>query len=225
MPRGSPIGFIIAFFAVLTGFSLIWQIWWLVILGLLAILATVLVFGWSENREREISAGEMARSSGRGCVRERGMTIASDRCGSPRAGVGAGGEDRPPRRRGLLRLLDLPPLGLHHVFGAVCRLRGACRGGPPVVRPDPGCSLFTTSSSRPLFLLFSSYTCGLGAMLAEPLQRELLSAFVAFIFLFGAGFSSSGTRQFLSMVRQGAGPSAAPSFRPFSLWWACTARM
>ncbi len=61
VPRGSPIGFIIAFFAVLTGFSLIWQIWWLVILGLLAILATVLVFGWSENREREISAGEMAR--------------------------------------------------------------------------------------------------------------------------------------------------------------------
>jgi cytochrome o ubiquinol oxidase subunit 1 len=60
MPRNSPIGFVIAFFAVITGFSLIWQIWWLVILGLLAISITVLVFGWSENREREISAAEMA---------------------------------------------------------------------------------------------------------------------------------------------------------------------
>ena len=61
MPRNSPIGFVIAFFAVVTGFALIWHIWWMAILGLLAILVTVLVFGWSENREREISADEMAR--------------------------------------------------------------------------------------------------------------------------------------------------------------------
>jgi len=46
---------------VITGFSLIWQIWWLVILGLLAILLIVLVFGWSENRQHEITAGEMAQ--------------------------------------------------------------------------------------------------------------------------------------------------------------------
>jgi cytochrome o ubiquinol oxidase subunit 1 len=61
VPRNSPIGFITAFFAVIVGFSLIWYIFWLAILGLLAILATAMVFGWSENREREISAGEMAR--------------------------------------------------------------------------------------------------------------------------------------------------------------------
>ena len=61
MPRNSPIGFVIAFFAVITGFALIWYIWWMAILGLLAILVTVLVFGWSENREREIPANEMAR--------------------------------------------------------------------------------------------------------------------------------------------------------------------
>jgi cytochrome o ubiquinol oxidase subunit I len=61
VPRNSPTAFVIAFFAVVTGFSLIWQIWWIVILGLLAILVTVLVFGWGENREREIPAGEMAR--------------------------------------------------------------------------------------------------------------------------------------------------------------------
>jgi cytochrome o ubiquinol oxidase subunit I len=61
VPRNSPTAFVIAFFAVVTGFSLIWHIWWIVILGLLAILVTVLVFGWSENREREIPASEMAR--------------------------------------------------------------------------------------------------------------------------------------------------------------------
>jgi cytochrome o ubiquinol oxidase subunit 1 len=61
MPRNSPTGFITAFFAVVTGFALIWHIWWIVILGLLAAAITVLVFGWSENREREIPAGEIAR--------------------------------------------------------------------------------------------------------------------------------------------------------------------
>src|SRR5271169_6364954 len=61
MPRNSPIGFITAFFAVIAGFSAIWHIWWLVILGLLAIAVTVLTFGWSENREREISPADMAR--------------------------------------------------------------------------------------------------------------------------------------------------------------------
>ena len=61
MPRNSPIGFVIAFFAVIAGFSAIWYISWLAILCLLAILVTVLVFGWSENREREIPANEIAR--------------------------------------------------------------------------------------------------------------------------------------------------------------------
>jgi cytochrome o ubiquinol oxidase subunit I len=61
VPRNSPTGFVIAFFAVVTGFSLIWHIWWIAILGLLAAAVTVLVFGWSENREHEIPAGEIAR--------------------------------------------------------------------------------------------------------------------------------------------------------------------
>jgi cytochrome o ubiquinol oxidase subunit 1 len=61
VPRNTPLGLVIAFFATITGFSLIWYIWWLVVLGLLAILVTVLVFGWSEDRQQEIPADEMAR--------------------------------------------------------------------------------------------------------------------------------------------------------------------
>jgi cytochrome o ubiquinol oxidase subunit I len=61
MPRNSPTGFVTAFFAVVTGFALIWHIWWMVILGLLAAVVTMLVFGWSENRERELPANEIAR--------------------------------------------------------------------------------------------------------------------------------------------------------------------
>jgi cytochrome o ubiquinol oxidase subunit 1 len=61
MPRNSPTGFVAAFLAVVTGFALIWHIWWVVVLGLLAAAVTILVFGWSDQREREIPAAEIAR--------------------------------------------------------------------------------------------------------------------------------------------------------------------
>jgi cytochrome o ubiquinol oxidase subunit I len=61
MPRNSPAGFIIAFFAVIMGFSLIWQIWWLAIVGFLAAAIVVLIAAWSTEREHEISAVEIAQ--------------------------------------------------------------------------------------------------------------------------------------------------------------------
>jgi cytochrome o ubiquinol oxidase subunit I len=61
MPRNSPVGFITAFFAVVIGFALIWHIWWAVIIGLLGAAVTVLIFGWSDDRESELPAVELAQ--------------------------------------------------------------------------------------------------------------------------------------------------------------------
>jgi cytochrome o ubiquinol oxidase subunit 1 len=72
IPHNSPAGFITAFFAVVMGFSLIWQIWWLAILGFLAAATTVLIAGWSIEREHEISAAELAQMEGLGEVRRPG---------------------------------------------------------------------------------------------------------------------------------------------------------
>jgi cytochrome o ubiquinol oxidase subunit I len=60
-PQNSSTGFVMAFFAVITGFALIWHIWWMVIAGLLAATVTILASGWSDDREREISAAEIAQ--------------------------------------------------------------------------------------------------------------------------------------------------------------------
>jgi cytochrome o ubiquinol oxidase subunit 1 len=59
MPRNTPTGFIISFFAVVAGFALIWHIWWMAILGLLGAALTMLVFGWRNDREHEIPAAEL----------------------------------------------------------------------------------------------------------------------------------------------------------------------
>ena len=61
MPRNSATGFVTAFFASLTGFAVIWHIWWLVILGLVGAYATFVVFAWRDVHEIEIPADEVAR--------------------------------------------------------------------------------------------------------------------------------------------------------------------
>jgi len=60
-PRNSATGFVTAFFAVVTGFSLIWHIWWLVILGLVGAYVTFVAFAWRDVDETEIPAAEVAR--------------------------------------------------------------------------------------------------------------------------------------------------------------------
>jgi cytochrome o ubiquinol oxidase subunit 1 len=62
VPKNSPIGFVTAFFAVITGFALIWHIWWLVVLGLFGAFAALLVFAFRDGEEIEISAEQIARS-------------------------------------------------------------------------------------------------------------------------------------------------------------------
>ena len=64
MPRNSPTGFITAFFTTITGFSLIWHIWWLVGVGLVAAFATFVVFAWRDEADYVIPAEEVARIDG-----------------------------------------------------------------------------------------------------------------------------------------------------------------
>ena len=61
IPHNSPTGFVTAFFATITGFSLIWHIWWLVVLGLVGAFATFVVFAWRDVPEYEVPADEVAR--------------------------------------------------------------------------------------------------------------------------------------------------------------------
>jgi cytochrome o ubiquinol oxidase subunit 1 len=61
MPLNSPTGFVTAFFTTVTGFALIWHIWWQVAIGLLGAFGTFVVFAWRDRVEHEISVEEVAR--------------------------------------------------------------------------------------------------------------------------------------------------------------------
>jgi cytochrome o ubiquinol oxidase subunit 1 len=56
MPKNSPTGFVTAFFAVVTGFALIWHIWWMAAVGAIGAFVTLLVFAFRETEEFEVPA-------------------------------------------------------------------------------------------------------------------------------------------------------------------------
>jgi cytochrome o ubiquinol oxidase subunit I len=89
VPRNSPTGFITAFFAVLTGFALIWHIWWIVVLGLVGAYATFVVFAWRDVVETPIPAEEVARED----RANRAVRLAALR---------AAGRAEPPQAQGVL---------------------------------------------------------------------------------------------------------------------------
>jgi cytochrome o ubiquinol oxidase subunit 1 len=60
MPTNSSVGFITAFFAVVTGFALIWHVEWLAVVGLLGAFLTTVAFAFREHEEIEMPAEQLA---------------------------------------------------------------------------------------------------------------------------------------------------------------------
>jgi cytochrome o ubiquinol oxidase subunit 3 len=89
------------------------------------------------------------------------------------------------------------------LFAAYAVLSGNTAGGPT------GSELFNLRNVfiETMCLLFSSYTCGLGALSAERRQRERFLVFAVFTFVLGAAFLFIEISEFAGMVSKGAGPS------------------
>ena len=89
------------------------------------------------------------------------------------------------------------------LFAAFAVLRSNTAGGPT------GAELFNLRNVfiETMCLLFSSYTCGLGALSAERRQPGRFLIFAAFTFVLGAAFLFIEAMEFARMVEKGAGPS------------------
>jgi cytochrome o ubiquinol oxidase subunit 1 len=61
VPKNSATGFITAFFAVVSGFAMIWHIWWMAGAGAIGIFLTMLAFAFRDEEEIEIPAEQIAR--------------------------------------------------------------------------------------------------------------------------------------------------------------------
>ena len=61
MPKNVPYGVFIGIAAFLIGFAMIWYIWWLAILGLVGVIATIIVAASNDDTEYVIPASEVKR--------------------------------------------------------------------------------------------------------------------------------------------------------------------
>ncbi|HWT55466.1 MAG TPA: cbb3-type cytochrome c oxidase subunit I [Candidatus Microsaccharimonas sp.] len=64
LPKNSGMGVVIAGFAFLAGFGFIWHLWWLVGIGLLGVIVSVIVRSTNEDTEYTVTAAELARYEG-----------------------------------------------------------------------------------------------------------------------------------------------------------------
>jgi cytochrome o ubiquinol oxidase subunit 1 len=62
MPANTGAGFIIAFLSFVFGFALVWQIWWLAVVGLLATVVAVIVHTFNYKRDFYIPAADVIRT-------------------------------------------------------------------------------------------------------------------------------------------------------------------
>jgi cytochrome o ubiquinol oxidase subunit I len=79
LPRNSPVGLFLAFFAVMLGFALIWRIDWLAGVGLIGAVVVVLREAWKTDLEVRVPAEEVAAFEHAHATQVPGISSASDR--------------------------------------------------------------------------------------------------------------------------------------------------
>ncbi len=61
LPKNTPMGLFIAVSSLVIGFALVWHIWWLALIGLLALIACIIVRTSDDNTEYTITAAEIEK--------------------------------------------------------------------------------------------------------------------------------------------------------------------
>jgi cytochrome o ubiquinol oxidase subunit 1 len=226
LPRNTPTGFVTAFFAVVTGFALIWQIWWMAIVGLVGAFATFVSFAWRDEAENHLSARELADID-QDRRRARVALVEGREPGITR--VEYPGPAHNPHKLGPETLFDGPAskrivtgygfwifllsdfVMFAGFYAAYAVLSHATAGGPA---PADLFNLKTVALETALLLL-SSFVCGMATLASN--QRNMLWTQVFFLAtgLLGLGFLVLEVGEFANMLAEGAGPQRSAFLSAF----------
>jgi cytochrome o ubiquinol oxidase subunit 1 len=231
MPLNSPTGFAVAFFAVVTGFALIWHIWWLVSLGLVGAFGTFVVFAWRDHSEHVLPADELALIDGE--RRKARLELvqglfqvaprppgykpsASDPHKLGTRNIGDGGFKGPAPKRilttyGFWIFLLSDFILFAGFYAAYAVLSHATAGGPTPAQ------LFDlkTVAIETVCLLLSSFACGMAALATNA--RHMLWTQVGFLVTGALGlvFLLLEVGEFAKMLAEGAGPERSAFLSAF----------
>ncbi len=62
LPKNTPLGIYIAVSSFVVGFSVIWHIWWLAVIGFIGVIAFIIIRSFDEDTEIKISAAELKKA-------------------------------------------------------------------------------------------------------------------------------------------------------------------
>ena len=231
MPHNTATGFVTAFFAVLTGFALIWHIWWMVIIGLVGAFATFVAFAWRDISEFHLSAEELAeadfrRREARVALvegREPGITpvVYSDvpahgayKTGfymDPDAGYKGPASKRITTAYGFWIFLLSDFVLFSGFYASYAVLSHATAGGPA------GRGLFDLKIVvvETTFLLLSSFACGMATIASNVRNMLWTQVSYAITGLLGIGFLFLEVSEFAKMLAEGAGPARSAFLSSF----------
>jgi cytochrome o ubiquinol oxidase subunit 1 len=231
LPRNSPTGFVVAFFAVVTGFALIWHIWWMVIVGLIGAFATFVAFAWRDHSEYKLPAAELARidherRQARVALvegREPGIArvtysepaVHGAHKADPSSETGASNRGPEPKRivtgYGFWIFLLSDFILFSGFYAAYAVLSHATAGGP-----TPG-KLFDLRivAIETACLLLSSFVCGMASLASNA--RNMLWTQIAYFITgaLGLGFLILEFSEFGRMLSEGAGPGRSAFLSAF----------
>jgi cytochrome o ubiquinol oxidase subunit I len=231
LPRNSQTGFVVAFFAVATGFALIWHIWWLAAIGLVCAFATFVAFAWRDHSEYDMSAAELARIDGQRRAarvalvegRERGIHPVAYAPPSERdphhlgaRGDPDGGFKGPAPKRiitgyGFWVFLLSDFILFSGFYAAYAVLSHATAGGPT------GPQLFDlrTVAIETACLLASSFACGMATIALNARSQIWTQASYLITGALGLAFLALEVREFARMLADGAGPDRSAFLSSF----------
>jgi cytochrome o ubiquinol oxidase subunit I len=229
MPRNSPAGFVAAFFAVLSGFALIWHIWWIVIVGMAGAFATFVVFAWRDHSEYVLSSDELRRIDGERRLarvalvegREPGITpVDYSRRRVPAGEIGArpddGGFKGPASKRivtgyGFWIFLLSDFILFSGFYAAYAVLSHASAGGPTAK------NLFDlkTMAVETACLLLSSFACGMATVASHVRNMRWTQISYLITGALGVAFLSIEVSEFARMIGAGAGPGRSAFLSAF----------
>ena len=231
LPRNSPTGVVVAFFAVVSGFALIWHIGWMVGVGLVGAFAVFVVFAWRDHSEYELTADAVAkidherREARVALVEGREPGIAAVTYSGPpghdphKLGSRAdpdGGFKGPASKRiitayGFWLFLLSDFVMFSGFYAAYAVLSHATAGGPAPAQ------LFNlrTVGIETAFLLLSSLACGMATIAGNV--RNMLWTQLSYLItgVLGAGFLFLEVSEFAKMLGEGAGPDRSAFLSAF----------
>ena len=229
LPRNSPTGFVVAFFAVVTGFALIWHIWWMVIVGLVGAFATFVAFAWRDHAEYQLPAAELERIDHE--RRQARLALVEGRepgimpvkyeesavhGGGKQSAESKASNQKPVSKRivtgyGFWIFLLSDFILFSGFYAAYAVLSHATAGGPA---PEKLFDLKTVAIET-AFLLLSSFACGMATLASNARNMLWTQVGYAITGLLGLGFLVLELSEFGRMLGEGAGPDRSAFLSAF----------